>query len=575
MTPADYKRAGELFEQLREVSEAERPSALDTACAGNSVLRDQVSRLLDADRDAAAGSFLAGKAIEDAARLLRANRPPGTATRPRRALTPGTRLRALTKSPRFLGAGGMGEVYRARDGNLDREVAIKILAATLASDARYMARFEREAKVLASLNHPNIAAIYGIEHFGREQRALVMELVEGENLRGPLPLDEAIPIARQIAVGLEAAHESGVVHRDLKPANIKVTPSGIVKLLDFGLAKSASDSSASWQGTSSPTSPPSSPPDVTQGGTIMGTAAYMSPEQARGKPVDKRTDIWTFGVVLYELLTGRQLLSGSENIATALESLPAETPAHIRRLLARCLRKGRSELTRLRDIGEARLMLDDPDETSTTLAQTAGRRGQRAWLPLVFGRGCARDGRAASGGALAASASKPRTRQRCVSQPCLRKRRPSPRSAFLPFLRTGIVWPSPRGAKANRSCGYAISIRSTRGWFPGTEGAVDPFWSPDSRFVAFFVPGKLKKVDIGGSPAVTLCDAADGRGGSWNQNDVILFAPNFGAPLSRVPAAGVNSTPLTTLDEAAGETSHRFPVVPSRWPALSVHGAKR
>jgi serine/threonine-protein kinase len=214
-----------------------------------------------------------------------------------------------------LGAGGMGEVYRARDRNLNRDVAIKVLPAAFANDTQYMARFEREAQVLASLNHPNIATVYGIE-----QGALVMELVEGADLRGPLPLDEAILIARQIAVGLEAAHERGIVHRDLKPANIKITPASVVKILDFGLAKTAGDFAATATARANPTMSPTMSLAMTQAGMILGTAAYMSPEQARGKPVDKRADIFAFGVVLYEMLTAERLFAG-ETISDTLAAV--------------------------------------------------------------------------------------------------------------------------------------------------------------------------------------------------------------------------------------------------------------
>src|SRR4051794_36292258 len=240
-----------------------------------------------------------------------------------------------------IGSGGMGEVYRALDSKLNRHVAIKVLPARFLNDKAHMERFEREAQVLACLNHPNIATVHGIE-----QGAIVMELVEGCNVCGPLPLDEAIPIARQIALGLEAAHERGIVHRDLKPANIKITPAGAVKLLDFGLAKSLGEFAA---GALARTTSPTCSLTMTQAGMILGTAAYMSPEQARGKPVDKRTDIWSFGVVLYELLTGHQLFGGGETVTDTLASvvkdipdlskLPADTPPHIRRLLGRCLRK--------------------------------------------------------------------------------------------------------------------------------------------------------------------------------------------------------------------------------------------
>ena len=213
-----------------------------------------------------------------------------------------------------IGAGGIGEVYRARDAKLNRDVAIKVLPAALASDAQYMARFEREAQMLAALNHPNIATVYGIE-----QGALVMELIDGADLKGPLPVDEALGIARQIAAGLEAAHEKGITHRDLKPANIKLTPNGVVKILDFGLAKSVDTNSAATPG-SNPTISPTLSMHMTQAGMILGTAAYMSPEQARGKVVDKRTGIWALGVVLHEIITGKRLFEG-EDLTETLASV--------------------------------------------------------------------------------------------------------------------------------------------------------------------------------------------------------------------------------------------------------------
>ncbi len=249
-----------------------------------------------------------------------------------------------------LGAGGMGEVYCARDAKLNRDVAIKVLPAALSGDAQYMARFEREAQMLAALNHPNIATVYGIE-----QGALVMELIEGADLKGPLPVDEAIAIARQIAAGLEAAHEKGIIHRDLKPANIKLTPAGVVKILDFGLAKSSGESSGT--SAASPTMSPTLSMEMTRAGMILGTAGYMSPEQARGKPLDKRTDNWAFGVVLYEIVTGKRLFEGedlTETLASVVKDRPDLTtvPAKVRPLLERCLEKDPKK--RLRDIGDTR-----------------------------------------------------------------------------------------------------------------------------------------------------------------------------------------------------------------------------
>ncbi len=530
MNPADYRRAGELFEQLRQLPEMEHDAALDAACGANEGLRDHVQALLDADREA--GPFLQRSAIEDAARLIQPEGP----------VAPGTRFGPYQVIA-LIGAGGMGEVYRARDPQLNRDVAIKVLPAALKNDARYMARFEREAQVLASLNHPNIATVYGIE-----QGALVMEFVEGENLRGPVPLDEAIHIARQIAAGLEAAHERGVVHRDLKPANIKITPAGVVKLLDFGLAKSATDSGQSAPASSTisplPSLSPSPDSGMTQSGMILGTAAYMSPEQARGKPVDKRADIWAFGVVFCEILTGDR--------AHDFEKLAPETPPHIRRLIARCLRKDPN--TRLRDIGEARVILDEPDDPGNPVpAPPPSPRTWPAWLAagllaiaaLVFAALWWRVPRG-NPPMLQLSVLPPdKTMFSAISTPSI-----SPDGQHVAFAAGGY----------GKSQLWIRNLDSlTARAIPETDGASDPFWSPDSRFIAFFISGKLKKVDLAGSPPVTICDAADGRGGSWNQNDVIVFAASFGSELSRVPAAGGTPAPLTTLEAAVGETSHRFP----------------
>src|SRR5271165_2867266 len=292
-------------------------------------------------------------------------------------LAPGTRLGPY-EILASIGAGGMGEVYRARDTTLERDVAIKVLPGALAQDPERLARFKREAKVLASLNHPNIAQIYGVE-----DRALVMELVAGESPKGPLPLETALNYARQMALALEAAHEKGIVHRDLKPGNVIVTPEGVVKVLDFGLAAVAQPSGCDSDPAASPTLTM-----PTQPGVIMGTAAYMSPEQAAGKPVDKRADVWSFGVVLWEFLTGRRLFNGetiSHTLADVLrgpidfDKLPRETPPVIRGLLRRCL--DRNVKNRLRDIGEARVAIDAvlSGESSETLQPLPARRSFLPW----------------------------------------------------------------------------------------------------------------------------------------------------------------------------------------------------
>src|SRR5277367_1206418 len=270
-----------------------------------------------------------------------------------------------------IGAGGMGEVYRARDTKLDRDVAIKVLPASFAQDPERLARFEREAKVLASLNHPNIAQIYGIE-----DRALVMELVPGESLKGPLPLDTALNYARQIADALEAAHEKNIIHRDLKPANIMIPPAGVVKVLDFGLAAVAQSSDPS-----NPANSPTLTISPTRAGMILGTAGYMSPEQARGKPVDKRADIWAFGVVLFEMLTGKPLFAGetiSDTLAAVLTKEPDWTrvPARVRRLLQACLQKDQKQ--RLQAIGDWQLLLMDVQPQVT--APSRSRLGMAGWI---------------------------------------------------------------------------------------------------------------------------------------------------------------------------------------------------
>jgi serine/threonine protein kinase len=464
-----------------------------------------------------------------------------------------------------LGAGGMGEVYRARDARLGREVAIKVLPAAFSQDAGRMARFEREAQVLASLNHPNIAAIYGIE-----QDAIVMELVVGEDLRGPVAVDAAIEIARQIAAGLEAAHEKGIVHRDLKPANIKVTPEGTVKLLDFGLAKATEESSVS---AAAATQSPTLSMAMTQAGMILGTAAYMSPEQARGKPVDRRADIWAFGVVLYELLTGATLFGGGETVSDSLAAvitkhpdwttLPRETPAYLRRLLERCLRK--DPKLRLRDIGEARIALQEGEVALEPVAMVPATP-QRHWLPWLLA-------------AVGLSAG--------IASLVVATTRSSPHDAvkiiFPLTMPEGITeWggpsnpnavPSPDGRSivfVGRSGDQKMSLwvrpmaSSTAHRLDKTEEAFLPFWSPDSRFIGYFAENKLKKIPAAGGSPVTLCNItgdsqSDPYGGTWNASGEIVFSTGLGSPLMRVPAGGGAAVPVTTLDQTVGEVGHGWP----------------
>jgi Tol biopolymer transport system component len=440
-----------------------------------------------------------------------------------------------------IGKGGMGEVYRARDTKLDRDVAIKVLPAALAQDPERLARFEREAKVLASLNHPNIAQIYGVEE-SKNLRALVMELVPGETLKGPLPLETALNYAKQIADALEAAHEKGITHRDLKPANIMITPAGVVKVLDFGLAAVTQPSAAS---EGDPANSPTLTMRATQAGMIMGTAAYMSPEQASGKPVDKRADIWSFGVVLWEMLTGKRLFDGetiSHTLAAVLTKEPdlQPVPAEVRRLLQRCLEKDPKR--RLRDIGDAWELLEvgQAHSLSTTghgpvpqrwpwVAAAGTLAVIAAGLAFVHFRETAPEQRS--------------TRFEVAGKSDLQDVALSPDGRYLAFTASSGLWVRPLDSLEARA-------------LPGTEEARFPFWSPDSAFLGFFAGGKMKKIAAGGGPAQTLCDAPANRGGTWNRDGIILFAPNVTSGLYRVSAAGGVPAPVT---KPAGTVSHRFP----------------
>ena len=441
-----------------------------------------------------------------------------------------------------IGEGGMGEVYRATDTKLDRDVALKILPQSFASDADRMARFEREAKVLASLNHPNIAQIYGVEH-----RALVMELVEGETLKGPLPLDTALDYASQIANALEAAHEKGIVHRDLKPANIKVTPQGVVKVLDFGLA---AISQISPSDGSSPANSPTLTISPTMAGMILGTAAYMSPEQARGKVVDKRADIWAFGVVLYEVLTGDHLFKGddlTETLASVVKEQPdlGKAPLEVHRLLRKCLEKDPRK--RLRDIGDAWELLEAPPapEQAASSRPWTGRIGWIAAAVLALALGAL-------------------TGQRFlrppVGQQVLRFAVPAPENTR--FLGAPAISPDGRSLAFIAGTGdrFELWVRDLDSLsarpFAGTEGARNPFWSPNSRAIAFFAQGKLRRVDAAGGSVLTLCDGGPSPTGSWGSRDVILFSRSLSSGLFSVPAAGGNATTVTTPEKT---TTHMFP----------------
>jgi serine/threonine protein kinase len=431
-----------------------------------------------------------------------------------------------------IGKGGMGEVYRAKDTKLDREVAIKILPDCFAQDSDRLARFEREAKVLASLNHPSIAQIYGVEN-----QALVMELVEGQTLKGPLPLDTALDYARQIADALEAAHEKGIVHRDLKPANIKVTPQGVVKILDFGLAKAAEEPAGDPQNSPTQTISP------TRMGMLLGTAAYMAPEQARGKPVDKRADIWAFGVVLYEMLTGQRLFKGdtiSDTLAAVLKEEPdlERVPAQVRHLLAKCLEKDPKR--RLRDIGDAWELLESGQE-----------KARPTKLPWVV---------AAVLAGIAAILGFLYFRQRPSDKPVLRSTITLPEQTT--DLHSFAISPDGRllamAARVNGKRLLWLRPLDTQQAQPlsGTEDATYPFWSPDSHYIGFFAQGKLKTIAATGGATRSVCNSPGGLGGSWSRDNVILFYPRnaVGSAIQRVSADGGAPS-----DVIGNKGSSRFP----------------
>jgi serine/threonine protein kinase len=516
------------------------------------------------------------------------------------AVQPGSRVGGYEITA-LLGRGGMGEVYRARDTKLGREVAIKILPAVWVTDPDRRARLDREARVLASLNHPHIGAIYGTEE-SSDFSALVLELVEGETLAerlsrlepprssaprsGPgsapgqkagLPLQEALEIARQIADALDTAHERGVIHRDLKPANIKINPSGVVKVLDFGLATYQPGATAF--GDAAPESASDAAQALTMAGntlpgTILGTARYMSPEQARGRSVDKRTDIWAFGCVLYEMLSGRPPFGGettSDAIAGILErapewmTLPSSLPAGVRGLLERCLAKDPKQ--RLRDIGEARFEIEKalalPSAPPVTTHVPAAGRTTARWVAVVAGTAV-----------LSGTAVRMLTPRSSPAQSALwsvSRLAVSPPAGVPLGVDTARVAVSPDGRSvayvAGRGRRQQIYLRDLDQFdsipIPGTEGASNPFFSPDSQWLGFSAPGGLKKVLRSGGTPLTITEAAAivtwASEPRWEADDTILFTPTLGAGIWRVSAAGGTPSAVTTLADA--ELSHRWPQI--------------
>lgn len=471
-----------------------------------------------------------------------------------------------------LGSGGMGEVYRARDTRLGRDVALKILPPLFNQTPERRARFEREAQLLAALNHPNIGAIYGLEA-ANDTHFLVLELVEGATLasrisRGPVPLDEALRIAGEIIGALEAAHDRGIIHRDLKPSNIALTPDGHVKVLDFGLAKATDPIAASDVGAAGVTHSPTLTLAATQAGVILGTAAYMSPEQAKGRVADKRSDVWAFGCVLFEMLTGTRAFEGedvSDTMAAVLRGepswhlLPPDVPPYLRDILRRCLAKDRR--SRIPDLSVVRFLLDDGERVpATSAAPAAAPAPHRRRELLLWGTAAA---------ALVAAAFALATWAPWRRPPDLPPTRVAAYigiddSLFGDVGSAAALSPDGRMLAITTGGGMATTHLALRRLdqlqattIPNSDGGFGPFFSPDGQWIGFFAGGKLKKIAVAGGAAVTLADAPQPRGGTWSEDDFIIFATSATSGLSLVAAAGGPVEEFTALQ--AGDTTHRWP----------------
>jgi serine/threonine protein kinase len=550
MTPERYKEVGQLYRAALELEPEQRAAFLAEACGGDEALRQEVASLLgyQGQRE----GLIDQPALEVAAQALAAEQvrsPVGQSLGHYQILS-------------LLGKGGMGEVYRARDVRLGREVAIKILPAEYSADADRLRRFEQEARAASRLNHPNVLTIYDIgTHAGAPY--LVAELLEGETLRGrlkgaDLPLRRAIDYALQVARGLQAAHAKGIVHRDLKPENLFVTKDGRVKILDFGLAKlkpppAGIDTNASTQ------------PLSTASGMVMGTPHYMSPEQVRAEEVDHRADIFAFGAILYEMLSGRRAFQGNsvvEVMNAILKEEPAglaesgrEAPPALERALRHCLEKSPAE--RFQTIGDVAFYLETlagiADKTLASQARAAGQKSYESlgWIVvavlllvavalLIYFRRTPAEVEAIH------FSIPPPEKTTGFSNPVI-----SPDGRHLAFTAAAegkgeLLWVRALGSLAARP-------------LAGTEGASFPFWSPTGEFLGFFAQGKLKKIALSGGLPTTLCEAPNGRGGAWSRDDVILFVPNRNTEVHRVSAAGGSAVAVTRLDKSRGEISHRWP----------------
>jgi Tol biopolymer transport system component len=579
MTPERWKQISQIYEGARLRAASDRAAFLTDACAGDASLQREVQALLDQPTSPEGLEGLTPSVIAHAI----GNDGGGLTGRRFGVYLVGERI----------GVGGMGEVYRASDTRLGRDVAIKVLPQAFATDADRLARFEREARVLASLDHPHIGSILGVEEIDGV-RALVLGLVEGDTLaeriaRGPIPLADALEYARQIADALEAAHEKGVIHRDLKPSNVKITPTGVVKVLDFGLAKAEPLSSS--EGLDAAVT-------VTSSGVVLGTVAYMSPEQARGHAVDKRADIWAFGCVLYEMLTGRDAfarLTPSDTVAAVLDrepelqALPTNTPPGIVRLLKRCLEKDPKR--RLRDIGEARVIIDDAQH-GRSLHDDSPRPIVRRWLVAT-----------SLGVVLLAVVAAAVLVWTWVRPPAASAESASrflvgvtPADAFGPGpTRTNPIFPYPTRTDVALSPDGTLLVFSARKEgrqqlylralnqldatpIAGTEDSNSPFFSPDGQWLGFWTGvvgagaiGELKKMRLDGSPAVTLARVSPLRGATWGPTDIVFATVEGEGRLWRVPAAGGTPETVTRLD-SKDRRNHLLPhMLPDgRWVLYTI-----
>ena len=574
MNPERWRQIEQIYNSVLERRPQDLETFLHQACAGDENLRKEVETLLACD--GRAEHFIEQPAMEVAAQVMAKDQ--GDANFESLIGRSVAHYRIIEK----IGEGGMGIVYRAEDSRLNRQVAVKVLPELFSGDPGRLARFEREARLLASLNHPSIAAIYGFDQ-AESEHFLVMELVEGETLaqkisRGPLPMDEALAVCRQIAEGLEAAHEKGIIHRDLKPANIKITPEGKVKILDFGLAKALQEESANPDRTHSP----SLAAQMTHSGIILGTVAYMSPEQANGKVVDKRADIWAFGCILFECLTGKRPFPGetvSETLVAILKEdpdwqlLPAATSWKLKDLLHRCLRKDLNE--RLHDIADGRIEIGESATADAGSMETAPgpRTFSLLWLAacavvvllagILIGPALMRYLRPSSPALVVTSTIRVEPGHwldgmRAATGMQRPTRTAMAISSDARFVVYSAIEESP-GPQAKPQLYLRGMGQPQAKPISGTEGGISPFLSPGDRYVGFWADGKLKKIPVEGGVATALCDAPLIFGASWGSDNSIVFADAYAAGLSTVSAEGGKPGLLTKPDPKREEQSHRLP----------------